>query len=274
MECSLNQWSFDELPHITWCLSGPLAFLPFHAAGVYSSTTGPKLFKLAVSSYTPSLSMLAEKYNSIGEATRSPRMLAISQPCTPGHTRLPGTEEEVKRVKQRVGHDIKWLNGEEATVEKVLSEMKLNNWCHFACHGVQHPKDPMESSFALHDGALSLRTMMSKAHASGEFAFLSACQTASGHEELPEEAVHLAAGMMAAGYQTVIATMWSIHDRDAPMVAEEVYSYLLKSGEDNTDGKIQRRRAAYALHLAQEKLRNQVGETNLVRWVPFVHFGV
>ncbi|KAF8597919.1 hypothetical protein BDV93DRAFT_512982 [Ceratobasidium sp. AG-I] len=37
------------------------------------------------------------------------------------------------------------------------------------------------------------------------------------------ECVHLAAGMLIAGYPSVIATMWSISDDDAPSVADKVY---------------------------------------------------
>lgn len=113
---------------------------------------------------------------------------------------------------------------------------------------------------------------MSRSFSSAELVFLSACQTASGNEELPEEAVHLAAGMLAAGYYTVLATMWSIGDSDAPVVAKEVYTYLLNSIHD--DGVDDRMRGAYALHHAVEKLRDKVGEQDFVKWVPFVHFGV
>ena len=41
---------------------------------------------------------------------------------------------------------------------------------------------------------------MTKSLEPAELAFLSACQTATGYEKLPEEAVHLVAGMLAAGF--------------------------------------------------------------------------
>ena len=53
-----------------------------------------------------------------------------------------------------------------------------------------------------------------------ELAVVSACQTAKGDSELPEEAIHLAAGMMMASYGSVVATMWSIRDDDAPIIAK------------------------------------------------------
>ena len=49
---------------------------------------------------------------------------------------------------------------------------------------------------------------------------LSACQKSTGDGRLSEEAVHLAAGMLAASYRGVIATMWSVRDRYASELAK------------------------------------------------------
>lgn len=59
-----------------------------------------------------------------------------------------------------------------------------------------------------------------------QLAFLSACQTSVGDESLSEEAVHLAAGMLAVGYRGVIATMWSFQDKYGPVVAKYFYIRL------------------------------------------------
>ena len=108
---------------------------------------------------------------------------------------------------------------------------------------------------------------------SAELAFLSACQTAVGDENNPEEAVHLAAGMLAVGFKGVIATMWSIQDEDAPIIVEAYYKKLLELRESGTVP-VGHTGAAYALHYAAECLRNKVGEKKFERWVPFVHYGV
>ena len=103
-----------------------------------------------------------------------------------------------------------------------------------------------------------------------ELAFLSACQTSVGDMKLPDEAVHLAAAMLAAGCKSVIGTMWSINDDDAPVVADEVYRRL-KEGFVPGEGRL---RTAYALHEAMRVLRERVGEQTFIRWVPYVHFGL
>ncbi|KAF9007416.1 CHAT domain-containing protein [Cyathus striatus] len=261
----------NDLPHVTWCVTGLLAFLPIHAAGSYGK--GPdneKIFVYVVSSYTPTLTALinSEKGSILG---KTPSILAISQPATPGQKPLPSTTKEVESIKQHADPDHwTWLDGPAAKVNEVLHNMETHNWIHLACHASQRADVPMHSAFFLEDGELRLSTIMEKSFKHTELAFLSACQTASGDEKRPEEAFHLAAGMMMAGYRTVLATMWSIRDRDAPVVADLVYSRLL--GKDGVgDG---RREAAYALHQAVAHLRDKIGEKEFVAWVPFIHIGL
>ncbi|KAJ7802641.1 CHAT domain-containing protein, partial [Mycena olivaceomarginata] len=119
---------------------------------------------------------------------------------------------------------------------------------HFACHGVQDPSHPTKSALLLGGNSRQLALP----HA--DFAFLSACQTATGDKSLQEESVRLAAGMLSAGYRGVIATMWTIMDKDAPQIASDVYEHLLKEMPPDPS------RAAEALHLAVQKLHEGPGE--------------
>ncbi|THU86946.1 hypothetical protein K435DRAFT_682640, partial [Dendrothele bispora CBS 962.96] len=138
---------------------------------------------------------------------------------------------------------------------------------------IQDIINPLSSAFALYDGRLELNTLTRLSLKNAELAVLSACQTATGDGNLPEEAVHLAAGMLAAGYHSVIATMWSIRDSDAPLIVDKLYANLLGC-RDNSEGQKAKLTPAYALHEAVKHLREEVGEMNFVRWVPFIHFRV
>ncbi|KZV60839.1 hypothetical protein PENSPDRAFT_593624 [Peniophora sp. CONT] len=94
------------------------------------------------------------------------------------------------------------------TVRAVLLE---HNWAHLACHGSQDLTGPLQRAFPLYNGPqLSLVDVMSTTADNAKHAFLSACQTAIGDEEIPEEPMHLAAGMLTVGFKGVISTMWSI----------------------------------------------------------------
>jgi CHAT domain-containing protein len=227
-----------------------------------------------VSSYTPNISTLLQRPANLPDF-RFPvnKILIVSQPQTPGLSSLFGSLAEVTKIKSHFQEDvIIHKNDADATVEAILQAMNDHHpqYIHLACHGVQDADNPTNSAFFLYNGKLELRQLMATSMESGELAFLSACQTAKGDAKLPEEAVHLAAGMLAVGYRAVVGTLWSIQDADAPLVTDEFYRRLK---EDQTGGE-GRLCAAYALHGAIDVLRKEVGEANILRWAPFVHFGL
>jgi len=90
----------------------------------------------------------------------------------------------------------------------VLSRITQANILHLASHGFQHPTDPLQSGFVLRDRMLTISELMALNHPNAFLAFLSACETAKGDEQQPDQAVHLAATMLFAGFRSVIGTMW------------------------------------------------------------------
>ena len=269
---------------IWWCPTGPLAFLPLHAAGIYSQNETPPpgscISDFAVSSYTPTVSTLVQNFK--GSTYKRPlstsNLLIVSQPNTPGRSRIPGTTVEMNAIWQTIGpakFDSLCLEAEAATVSRVISEMKSHSSIHFACHASQDIENPLRSGFYLHDGRLELAEIMRQKISHCELAFLSACQTSTGDERLSEEAVHLAAGMLAVGYQGVVATMWSIKDQYGPVVAESFYKYLVETERTFGNFGFDSASAARALHHAIQGIRDRVGHTEqgLLTWVPYVHFG-
>ncbi|KAH6917591.1 CHAT domain-containing protein [Coprinopsis sp. MPI-PUGE-AT-0042] len=261
-------------PRMTWCPTGPTSFFPLHAAGLYDTQDkGTKSYEYVASSYIPTLSILANANVALSQEEERPfkGILAVSQPNEGGQVEIEKTVDEVRDLISIVGDaaHLQWLNGKEATKEKVLVGMGSSTWVHLACHARQYPLNTSESAFLLDSGeSLSLADISENASAEGELAFLSACQTAAGDFDVSEEGVHLAAGMLVAGYRSVIATAWSVRDKDAPEVAKEVYRRLLK------DGKVDRTGAGLALHHATRLLRESVGEDQFMRWAPFIHLGV
>ncbi|CAE6405431.1 unnamed protein product [Rhizoctonia solani] len=255
----------EELTHIVWNTTGPLSLLPLHAAGDYS-TPRMKVFEFVISSYTPMLGVLLRA--NLSTSTHS-RILLVGQEVTPGQAPLPGTKLELEHIKAHVKEPIRsmQLDGLNATVPAVVSAMEEYDWVHLACHAFQLPGGPLGSSFRLHEGNLELAQIMRKHFRNKGLAFLSACQTSAGEERVSNESAHIAAGMLIAGYPSVIATMWAIADQDAPLVADRVYSRLIK------EGKMDYKESARALHLAIRELRGKVGEKAFTRWAPFIHIG-
>jgi len=202
----------------------------------------------------------------------------VSQPNTPGLPSIPKTTEEVK-VIQGLTKDciprVRCLEGPAATVDRTSIEMEAYSSVHFACHANQNAAQPLKSGFALHDGRLNLSSIIQKRLVGMDLAFLSACQTSTGDGKLSKEAIHLAAGMLAAGYRSVVATMWSIRDHYASEFAEDFYTTLIEDKESFSG-----EHAARAIHRATQHLRRKLAreksdlELSLFVWVPYVHFGL
>jgi CHAT domain-containing protein len=262
--CS-RQTESNRSPRIWWCATGLLAFLPIHAAGLYDTQeVGEKVSDYVVSSYTPTLTAILELSDPV--VREDFQILTVAQASAPGAQPIPKTEDEVKIIQSlTAGARVLNLTKENATVKRVQEGMMESNWIHLACHGQQNSVDPMESGFVLHDKILKLSEIVKMSLPKADFAFLSACQTAMGDEKVAEESVHLAAGMFLSGCRGVIATTWSIRDDDAPKIAQEVYSRMLKGGKPN------RKEAAYALHEAVKLLKESGAP--YTSWVPFIHIG-
>ena len=156
------------------------------------------------------------------------------------------------------------LHDTEGTVDAVLEDMATHPWVHLACHGIQDSDDPLNSAFCLYDGRLTLDMLMTKHLPNADLAVLSACQTATGDENLPDEAVHLAACLLAAGFKSTVATTWKVPDGVAPEIANRFYSRLLKGEELNSDT------VARSLHYALQHIRKN-NPDEFVCWISFIH---
>ncbi|TEB25886.1 hypothetical protein FA13DRAFT_1588015, partial [Coprinellus micaceus] len=140
-----------------------------------------------------------------------------------------------------------------------LEHMEEYSSIHPACHGIQETPNPLQSRFLFHKGGLDLNSIMRKNFPNANLAYLSACQTSAGQENLPDEAVHLAAGMLAAGHRRVVSTMWEIGDKSAPQVASDFYQYLWSRRPEGSGSHFDGTLSAYALHHATQQLRHRLG---------------
>ncbi|KAH6888939.1 CHAT domain-containing protein, partial [Coprinopsis sp. MPI-PUGE-AT-0042] len=262
-------------PRIWWCPTGPLSFLPIHAAGTHSD----RVLDYAVSSYIPTITALTNRVKNHQQINKDALGLFLtSQPNVPGTSLIPGTTKEVQSIFKMAaqnGASTAMLKGSTLSVDECLQYMEHYSSIHLACHASQNASEPLQSQFLFHNGSLNLATIIQRDLKNADLAFLSACQTSAGDEKLSDEAVHLAAGMLAAGYRRVVATMWSIGDGNAPEVANDFYSYLFSHQEQGGDSSVDGSNSAYALHHAIQKLRHRLdnSENSLLAWAPYVHFG-
>jgi CHAT domain-containing protein len=108
---------------------------------------------------------------------------------------------------ERFGNTVETI-AREATVERVTERIKSASFVHLACHGIQHRKNALDSGFYLNDDKLTISKLMELQLDHPWLAYLSACETAKGDAEQPDQVMHLVAAMLFAGFKHVVATMW------------------------------------------------------------------
>ena len=274
---------------LQWCPTGHFTFLPIHAAGCYDDELAidcaPDYF---ISSYTPAIGPLLALDSA--PTTQSFQMMAVIQPKG-----LPSTRRELENIRQHVScKALIELGVPEvpAGVEAVASHLSNVSIVHFACHGNQDPWKPLDSGLKLDDGLLQISRIMKEKMPNGSLAFLCACETAMGDQNVPDEAMSIGASLIFCGFRRVIATMWYVvisivpsemnsdsvnctrkmMDKDGPTVADTFYEKLFSGGPDGRPAlKPDMTKSALALHLAVKKLRSQ--SVSFRRWVPFIHMG-
>lgn len=253
---------------IWWCPTGASSRLPLHAAGPYMANQRdlPHIF---TSSYTPNLGTLIHACKARPESSSTKdrdTLLVIAQPHTPGEKPLPSVMEELGMVLQKVPGACA-LEGSAATRDVVLASIAENSWIHLACHGHHNSTQPFLSHFSMHDKHVSVLDIIHRELPKAEVAVLSACHSARVSEQMPDEVLHPAAGMLFAGFRSVVGTMWALEDSIGPNFAETFYEEMFE-GEG---GSRSHTRVAGALRKAVNALG--VKGASLVERINLVHLG-
>jgi CHAT domain-containing protein len=190
-------------------------FLPLHAAGIYGVDDGECCADYVVSSYTSTLTALSRAQKLNPSISKPGMKLSLTAVTSAHDTNLPplwNVEDEIKQAQATAEEaSIFAFNkcvDEEAVIERVAEAFKSANFVHIACHGIQNTEDALSSGFCLSDGNLTVSRLMDLDLKDAFFAFLSACETAKGDEDQPDQIVHLAAAMLFVGFRSIVATMW------------------------------------------------------------------
>ena len=262
-------------PRLWWVPTGPLAFLPLHAAGHHDEADEAArrtVLDRAVSSYLPTAASLpspAPRPAGAADAPDppAPRVLVVAMPSTPAQRDLECAQDEADNIAGRLA-DVDILSGGQATHAAVLSALPAHAWAHFACHAESSTEEASAARLLLadhEDHPLTVREIAGLRIARAELAYLSACDTARGPVKLADEAVHVTGAFHMAGYAHVIGTLWSVDDEIAAEVARDVYASLTTSGPDASA-------AAPALHRAVRKVRDRHPGLAAL-WAAHVHVG-
>ncbi|EIN11657.1 hypothetical protein PUNSTDRAFT_62058, partial [Punctularia strigosozonata HHB-11173 SS5] len=209
-------------PRIWWCPTGQFMHLPLHAAGFEGTWCSDYI----VSSYTPTLGALLDARRSFTPVKKHgirALVVAVPRPDMEGWSDLLSTCEEVGVIRAILPVEANVpitfadnVNDEGVrgvTAEELVEKLPHATILHLACHGHQHSEDPLQSGFVMQDKMLTIEMLMPIPLPHAFMAFLSACETARGDKvrlerDQPDQAVHLAATLLFAGFKSVIATLW------------------------------------------------------------------
>jgi CHAT domain-containing protein/tetratricopeptide (TPR) repeat protein len=235
---------------------GVLHLVPFHALW-NGATYWVEQVELA---YVPSASIAV---HTRGEMLAEP--LTHFAGFAPYDARIPQAQAEIDAAAVYFSTSYRYHN-EAASVSKVIEAAASSDVLHFATHGLFRPDNSFFSALKLDDGWLDVREIY-RLPLRARLVVLSACESGVGQVRGGDEVVGLARGFLAAGAQTLIASLWNVHDRSAAQFMEILYRTL----QDGATTEGQATRPAAALRAAQ--LAAIRTEQHPYYWAPFFAIG-
>jgi CHAT domain-containing protein len=224
-----------------------LHYVPFHA--LHDGTRA--LLDDFVVSYAPSASVhhLCAAKTSSGEGSL---IMGIPDAATPHIVR------EVEEVARCLPGPSVFI-GEEATETVLRRHGASSRFVHIATHGRFRHDNPMFSSVQLGTSRLSLFDLY-QLDLPAELVTLSGCGTGLNVAEGGDELLGLVRGLLYAGTQSALVTLWDVSDSSTSSFMSRFYRYL-GAGHDK----------AVALQRATSELRDT--HPHPYYWAPFVLVG-
>ncbi|MGP1345059.1 MAG: CHAT domain-containing protein [Phycisphaerales bacterium] len=173
----------------------------------------------------------------------------------------PLMREEAMRVAGLRGVDA--VVDDRATRGALLGASGAS-WLHLACHGVFPARDPLGARLRLADGWVSAREVYGL-RLDGASVTLSSCDVGRSASNAGEEPYGLVRALLAAGASSVIASLWSAHDRTTIGLMEAMHRRLSGSGSRSVG------LALGALRAAQ--LETMSDNPHPAFWAPFALVG-
>ena len=197
--------------HLIIVPHGVLHYLPFHAL----FDGGSYLIDSFTISYAPSASVFAHCQEKSTNGGRGALILGVPD------AQAPFIREEVESVA-RILPDAELIVGEGATAQ-VLREQGLHSrLIHIATHGRFRQDNPMFSAIRLGDAYLNLYDLY-QLKLNAELVTLSGCATGMNVVTAGDELLGLIRGLLYAGAQSLLLTLWDVHDQTTAELMECFY---------------------------------------------------
>ena len=222
--------------------------LPFHAFAIGDHY----LIDEFTISYVPSASVYA--YCQHHSSARRSSSLVMGIP----DARAPLVAEEVEAVARYVPRPGVFI-GFDATADVLKEKGSTSRYIHIATHGTFRRDNPMFSAIRLGDSYLTLLDLYQLKFAA-ELVTLSGCSTALNVVTAGDELLGLARGLINAGAESALLTLWDVQDRSTARFMTYFYQQLA-NGMNKPEG----------LRNAMQELRLEYPHPYY--WAPFILVG-
>jgi len=237
-----------EAKHLIFAPHGLLHHIPFHALFDGESYL---IDRFSVS-YAPSASVYALCREKAANVSGGSLILGIAD------AQAPLILEEVEALR-RILPDAKLFVGEAASEAVLKSHGPASRIVHIATHGYFRQDNPMFSSIRLGDSYLSLYDLY-HFKLPAELVVLSGCATGRNTVTPGDELMGLVRGLLQAGAQSLMLSLWDVHDASTRDFMIAFYSHL-----------VQGMSKPLALQAAMAKLRES--HPHPYYWAPFALIG-
>jgi tetratricopeptide (TPR) repeat protein len=200
-----------------------LHYLPFHAL---SDGERYVIDDFSIS-YAPSSSIFA-----VCQEKAQPESAGETLVMAVPDARAPYIEEEARFVAATMGN-ARFFLGAEATEERLRTYGPESQFIHIATHGYFRQDNPMFSSIRLGNSLLSLFDLY-QLRFDAELVTLSGCGTGMNVVIGGDELIGLVRGLLYAGAQTLMVSLWEVHDQSTAEFMRDFYQdYKISANKAN-----------------------------------------
>jgi CHAT domain-containing protein len=235
--------------HLVFVPHGALHYIPFHALHSGSEFVIDK----TTVSYSPSASLYALRRGRRANSSLHALVMGVHDDKTPW---IP---QEVKAVAAAVPNSILLL-GDRSSENALRTLGPDSRLIHIATHGFFRADNPMFSWVRLGDSYLSLYDLYNL-RLPVDLVTLSGCATGLNVVAAGDELLGLARGLLYAGAQSLLLSLWDVHDRSTADFMSSFYLHLNNPQATK----------ASALRAAMMDVRHQYPHP--FHWAPFLLIG-
>lgn len=237
-----------QAKHLIFVPHGLLHYVPFHALFDGSQ----HLIDRYTVSYSPSASIYALSQNRTAKPTGPSLVLGIPD------AQAPAILEEVQALSGVVDQAELFI-GNNASEALLRSKGPESRMIHIATHGRFRQDNPMFSAIRLGDSFLSLFDLY-HLRLPVELITLSGCSTGLNVVAAGDELIGLARGLLHAGAQSLILSLWDVHDASTAQFMTAFYRHVQQGNAK-----------AEALRSAMLEARSRY--PHCYQWAPFILVG-